>query len=72
MTGEATFYGVYVPWLLLLAIVAWALCWGARRLLGSLGVYRWVWHAALFDTALYVLILFLLTRLSAPGGLFFP
>ncbi|MFD1841281.1 DUF1656 domain-containing protein [Paracidovorax cattleyae] len=41
-------------------------------MLGSLGAYRWVWHAALFDTALYVLILFLLTRLTAPGGLFFP
>ncbi len=68
MTGEATFYGVYVPWLLVLAMLAWVLCWGARRLLGRLGVYRWVWHAALFDTALYVLILFSLTRLTAPGG----
>ncbi|MBO9643421.1 MAG: DUF1656 domain-containing protein [Gammaproteobacteria bacterium] len=68
MTGEATFYGVYVPWLLVLAVVAWGLCWGARRLLGALGVYRWVWHAALFDTALYVLILFLLSRLTAAQG----
>lgn len=70
MTGEATFYGVYVPWLLVLAVLAWGLCWGARRLLGSLGFYRWVWHSALFDTALYVLILFSLTLLTAPGGFF--
>ena len=68
MTGEATFYWVYVPWLLVLAVVAWGLCWGARRLLGTLGVYRWVWHSALFDTALYVLILFLLVRLTAGQG----
>ncbi|WP_295522486.1 DUF1656 domain-containing protein [uncultured Pseudacidovorax sp.] len=70
MTGEATFYGVYVPWLLVLAVLAWGLCWAARRLLGGLGFYRWVWHAALFDTALYVLILFSLTRLTASGGFF--
>lgn len=34
------------------------LLWGLRRLLAARGLYRWVWHPALFDTALYVLLLY--------------
>ena len=58
MIGEASFYGLYVPWLMLLCGVALGAQWGVHRLLGALGVYRWVWHPALFDTALYVLLLY--------------
>jgi len=65
MIGEASFYGIYMPWLMVLATVALFLAWLLRRLLAVLGVYRWIWHPALFDTAVYVLILFLLAYLSA-------
>lgn len=65
MTGEASFYGLYLPWLLLLALAAWPLSWGVRRLLAAAGLYRWVWHPALFDIALYVLLLYALSRASA-------
>jgi hypothetical protein len=58
MIGEASFYGLYLPWLMLLCGVALAAQWVVHRLLGALGVYRWVWHPALFDTALYVLLLY--------------
>lgn len=64
MIGEASLYGIYVPWLMVLAIAALFVCWGIRRMLAALGVYRWIWHAALFDTAVYVLVLFVLTGLS--------
>ena len=65
MIGEASVYGLYVPWLLLLAMAAAVLLWVARRLLTGTGVYRWVWHPALFDTALYVLLLYLTNAAAA-------
>ena len=36
--------------------------WGLRRLLAATGFYRWVWHPALFDMAMYVLMLYALSR----------
>ena len=65
MTGQVSFYGMYLPWIMLLALAAWPLSWGVRRLLAAVGFYRWVWHPALFDTALYVLLLYAVSRLSA-------
>lgn len=65
MTGEMSFYGLYLPWIMLLALAAWPLSWGVRRLLAAVGFYRWVWHPALFDTALYVLLLYALSRATA-------
>ncbi len=58
MIGEASFYGLFVPWLMLLCGITLAAQWLVRRALGALGVYRWVWHPALFDTALFVLLLY--------------
>ena len=65
MIGEATFYGLYVPWLLLLCGVTLGVQWVVHRVLGVIGFYRWVWHPALFDTALYVLLLYVVSR-AAP------
>ncbi len=65
MTGEVNFYGLYLPWIMLLALAAWPLAWGTGRLLAAVGFYRWVWHPALFDTALYVLLLYALSRATA-------
>lgn len=65
MIGEASFYGLYIPWLGLLALAALLGMWGVRRALATLGVYRWVWHPALFDLALYTLLLYGLSTLSA-------
>jgi len=65
MIGEASFYGLYVPWLMLLCGVTLGVLWVVRRALGTLGVYRWVWHPALFDTALYVLLLYVVSRVAS-------
>ena len=65
MIGEASFYGLYVPWLMLLCGVTLGVQWGVHRALGALGVYRWVWHPALFDTALYVLLLYVVSRVAS-------
>ncbi|HEY0201531.1 MAG TPA: DUF1656 domain-containing protein [Burkholderiaceae bacterium] len=65
MIGEASFYGLYLPWIMLLALAAWPASWVVRRLLAASGFYRWIWHPALFDTALYVLLLYGLSCTTA-------
>lgn len=66
MTGHLNIYGVYVPVLLVLMLVAYLL----KSLLGTflqrLGFYRWVWHPPLFNLALYIMVLGVLFTLS-PG-----
>jgi hypothetical protein len=51
------FFGFYLPaplvWAAFAALPCALLCWGLRRL----GFYRLVWHRALVDMALYVIIL---------------
>ncbi|WP_198086927.1 DUF1656 domain-containing protein [Variovorax sp. E3] len=61
---ETSFHGLYMPWLLPLAGAALACSWAARRLLAFAGAYRWIWHPALFDLALYVLWLYALVRVT--------
>jgi hypothetical protein len=63
--GELSLEGLYLPPLLLQALVALLLAAGVRRLLATFGVYRWVWHPALFDIALYVLLLWGSCRIGA-------
>lgn len=64
MIGQVSIYGLYVPWLMLLALLTVGLSWVLRRALQALGFYRWVWHPALFDLALYVLLLYGLSSLG--------
>lgn len=64
MNGQIDIYGVFVPSLLLLAIVAYVLNRLASRLIARAGIYRHVWHRPLFDLALYILILGLLVHLA--------
>ena len=64
MIGEASFHGLYVPWLMLLCGFTLVVQWLVRRTLGAIGFYRWVWHPALFDTALFVLLLYVASRVA--------
>lgn len=65
MIGTTDVFGMYLPWLMPLAAATLALLWLVRRLLASLGAYRWIWHPALFDMALYVLMLYGLSCFTA-------
>ncbi|CAM3422745.1 DUF1656 domain-containing protein [Bordetella sputigena] len=64
MIGEVSLYGIYMPWMLVLAVVTLGVSWFVRRLLALTGIYRLVWHPALFDLALYVVLLYGVVRIS--------
>ncbi len=52
MIGEFDLGGVFIPMLMLWAVIALALSLPIRVLFDRLGLYRFVWHRGLFDIAL--------------------
>ena len=54
MRYELDLFGVIVPSFLLWGVVAYILTRVASILFARVGLYRYVWHAALFNFALYV------------------
>ena len=54
MKYELDLFGVIVPSLLLWSVVAYVLTRAVSKLVARAGLYRHVWHAALFDFATYV------------------
>lgn len=56
MTTEVDLYGVFVPAVLMLMLLAFFLTTGLRHLLGSIGFYNHVWHRSLFNLLLYVIV----------------
>jgi Protein of unknown function (DUF1656) len=57
MIGEFDIYGVFVPVLLVWALIALAITAVLRRVLGYFGFYRLVWHRPLVDLSLLVLVM---------------
>ena len=56
MIAEINLGGVFVSSVLISALAAFAVSLVVRRLLAWSGAYRFVWHPALFDTALFVIL----------------
>jgi hypothetical protein len=54
---EFDLFGIFVPPLFAYAAAALALWLVLRRVLEAMGAYRFVWHPALFNAALYGLML---------------
>ena len=65
MIGEFDIYGVYVPAFAIYAAIAFLLQIAIMRLLDARGFYRLVWHRALFDLAIYVIVLGVVTAAGA-------
>lgn len=64
MIGEVSLGGVLVPPLLIWALLAMVLCMPLRMGLAWVGFYRLVWHRALFDLALFVILLSAINALA--------
>ena len=66
MIGEFDIYGVYFPAFAVFAAIALLLqIVVINRLLDAVGFYRLVWHRALFDLAIYVILLGAVTAAGA-------
>ncbi|CAG2154134.1 MULTISPECIES: DUF1656 domain-containing protein [Cupriavidus] len=63
MYGEFNLYGVFIPTLLGLMLLAYALKGALRSWLTRTGLYRWIWHPALFNLAMYIAVLGMLISL---------
>jgi len=64
--GEFDIYGVYFPAFAVFAAIALLLqVVVVKRLLDAVGFYRLVWHRALFDLAIYVILLGAVTAAGA-------
>jgi hypothetical protein len=54
MTYEIDLFGVLVPSLVLWSVLAYLLARIISKLIGRAGLYRRIWHPALFDFSLFV------------------
>ena len=57
MNAEISIFGVYVPSILVCAVVAYMGTAVLARCLRYAGVYRFVWHQSLFNLAVFVCLL---------------
>ena len=56
MIGEIDLQGVLIAPLLAWMLIAYLVSMPIRKFLAWSGIYRLVWHRALFDAALYVIL----------------
>lgn len=68
MRGEVSLAGVYMPGLLVLAIIALVVTGILTRLFSITGVYRLIAYRPLVDVALYVIVLGGLVLLFVPDA----
>jgi len=64
MIGEIDIFGVFVPAVLVLMLVAYLINLAIRTALARVGFYRFVWHRPIFDLGIYVLVLGLVVVVS--------
>lgn len=62
---EIDLFGVYVAPISILMIVAWLLYVPVRRVADHFGLFRDVWHPALFWFAMYLVLLAAVVLLAA-------
>ena len=64
MIGESVIDGVFIPRVLVVFVIAFAVSLILRRALRLLNDYRFIWHAGLFDTAIFVALAWWVARAS--------
>jgi hypothetical protein len=68
MTGESFIDGVFIPNALLVFVLAFAASLVLRLLLRSFKGYRFIWHAGLFDTAVFVVLAWFIAEVTVGGN----
>jgi len=54
---EVSIFGIFVSPFVLMMLGAWLITMPLRYLGDRIGIARYVWHPALFDMAIYVIVL---------------
>jgi protein AaeX len=54
---EINLFGVYVAPISLILVAAWLILIPLRRVASHFGIWRSVWHPALFEFAIYMIVL---------------
>ncbi len=54
---ETNVFGVYVAPIVPMMIVALIITLALRWLALALGLFRWIWHPALFESSVYLIVL---------------
>jgi hypothetical protein len=54
---EINLFGVYVAPISIMLVVAWLILIPLRRAVSHFGLWRFVWHPALFEFAIYMIVL---------------
>jgi len=62
MIGEWVIDGVFIPRVLVVLLLAFVVSLVLRRTLRFFNAYRFIWHAGLFDTAVFVVIAWLIAE----------
>ena len=62
---EIDVFGVYIAPMSLMMVAAWLVTVALRRLASRFGLFRYVWHPALFVFALYMIVLSSITLIVA-------
>ena len=57
MIGEINVYGIYIPWGILMLLGAIGVTRIISHTLARFGFYRFVWHPALFDFAVFIIVM---------------
>jgi len=63
MKGEFEIEGVFLTSAVATAVIAVAIVWLMKKLIGRTGLYRHIWHPALFEFALFILLWAAITAL---------
>jgi hypothetical protein len=69
MTGEFNIDGVLISSVLISALIALAAALVLRRVMAWAGLYRFVWHRALFDVAVFVILWAIVIAVHSPLAL---
>jgi vacuolar-type H+-ATPase subunit I/STV1 len=64
MIGEVDILGVFIPALLWMMLIAYAINLVIRKALSYTRFYEYVWHRSIFDLGLYVIVLGIIVSLT--------
>jgi protein AaeX len=65
MIGEVEIGGVFLPTILVAGITGFLATLAARRILRVVAAYKFIWHAGLFDVAMFVVMWWLAVLVGA-------